>query len=296
MLGQEYREEDYLYGRIKLPPPIMAKRQKAYAYSDQITISNGSTGRIDLVMDADSCFLVEGIEAVTADADQAADDMKIQITDNTFSMPWSNVPLFLRDVAGTGAYMHELPYPNMLVPTNTLTIFFENNTGASQTVYLTLHGRKFYDVNDEEIALLKRRMWFQYGLAMPTISTTLSTFNLQIYNESDFFIRYMLSWSIWQDILEGSVGEVRVNFRDTSQDRNFYSQLLALRTVVGCFSSIYNAGSSNYSPINQTGQFRYNKGVYIRRNAVIQASVIGGGTGDTGNILTFEGARVFGAA
>lgn len=294
----QYTPQDYLIGNVRLPPDVASLPQKSYIYGGDISIANNTSAILSLALDADSHFLVEGIEILSSLQTAAGDSATIQITDTTYSQPWSNVAVPMRDLAGYGAMTHELKYPNMLAPTATINLSINNTGGATQQFYVALHGRKFYNVTDAQRAFLMQRMFYQYIMQVPqlAVSSTGTQVNMQLFNESDFILDRMISYQMWNEIMGDTIGavsaEVKCNFRDTSSDRNFYNQMLALRLVVGTyFAPVTNKG--NYVPWSE-GQFRWIKPMFIRRNGQIQGTFDNLST-DTvlAASITFEGARVW---
>lgn len=302
-----YSPNDYLLGRCKLPPSVAAKRQKSYAYAGDVTVNNNTSARLDIALDADSFFLVEGIEMLSSLQTNAEDTLTVQVSDTTYSQTWSNVAVNLRDLAGKGAYTHPLKFPNMLVPSGTLSLSITNSSGSNAQVYAVVHGRKFYDLTDAEMNFLKRRMWYQYVMQVTSLAaqTPGTIINMQIFNESDFLLKYLVSWGAWKYIVGATAGtigsvtspEIKCNFRDTSADRNFFSQNACLRLVVGAYTNIWQASATAFVPgAGWEGQFEFFKPMFIRRNAMIQGTFDNFSNGSTGAFLVvFEGARIFDA-
>jgi len=296
-----YTPQDYLVGACRLPPDVAALPQKCYVYSGDISIANNSSGRLDLALDADSHFLVEGIEILSSLQTAAGDSATVQITDTTYSQAWSNIAVPMRDLAGYGNQVHELPFPNMLAPTGTLSFNITNSGGATQQFYVAVHGRKFYNVTDAQRAFLMQRMWYMYAMSVPTLAggSTGTVVNLQLFNESDFLLYKLLSYQAWQSIMAATAGtvsaEIKCNFRDTSADRNFFSGQTALRLVIGSYwNPATNAGT--YVPTSDS-PFRFIKPMFVRRNGLIQGTFDNLATGASGAfIVEFEGARVFSAS
>lgn len=293
-----YLPQDYLIGAVRLPPDVASLPQKSYIYGGDTSIANNASAVLSIAMDADSHFLVEGIEILSSLQTAAGDTATIQITDTTYSQPWSNVAVPMRDLAGYGAITHELKYPNMLAPTATVNVSILNSGGATQQFYVALHGRKFYNVTDAQRAFLMQRMFYQYVMQVPLLAAAVTgvQVNMQLFNESDFILDRMISYQMWNEIMGNTIGavsgEVKCNFRDTSSDRNFYNQNLALRLVVGTyFAPVTNKG--NYVPWSE-GQFRWVKPMFIRRNGQIQGT-FDNLSSDTvlASSLIFEGARVW---
>ncbi len=293
-----YTPQDYLVGNCKLPPDVSILPQKSYAYVGDISITDQTSGRLDLQTDADSHFLVEGIEILSSLQTAAGDAATIQITDTTYSQPWSNVAVPMRDLAGYGAITHELLCPNMIAPTGTISLNISNSGGATQQFYVALHGRKFYNITDAQRAFLMQRMFYQYVMSVPLLGagSVGTTASLQLFNESDFILQKMMSYQMWNEIMGNTIGavsaEVKCNFRDTSSDRNWYSSMAALRLVVGSyFAPVTNKG--NYVPWSE-GQFRWLKPMFIRRNGLIEGT-FNNLSSDTvlASAIVFEGARVW---
>lgn len=298
MPSGSYVPQDYLVGNCRLPPDVVILPQKSYAYGSDISIANNTSAILSIPMDADSHFLVEGIEILSSLQTAAGDSATIQISDTTYSQPWSNVAVPMRDIAGYGAITHELRFPNMVAPTATINLNITNTGGATQQFYVALHGRKFYNVTDAQRAFLMQRMFYQYVMQVPTlaVSSTGTTVNMQLFNESDFILDKMLSYQMWNEIMGNTLGavsgEVKCNFRDTSSDRNFYNQNLALRLVVGTYWAP-PLNKSGYVPFSE-GQFRWVKPMFIRRNGQIQGTFDNLST-DTvvASSVVFEGARIW---
>ena len=295
-----YTPQDYLLGNCRLPPDVAGLPQKSYVYAGDISVANNGAAILNLALDADSHFLVEGIEILSSLETAAGDSATIQITDTTYSQPWSNVAVPMRDLAGYGALTHELVCPNMMAPTGTISLTINNTGGATQQFYVALHGRKFYNVTDAQRGFLMQRMFYQYIMSVPllTAGTTGNQAQLQLFNESDFILQKMISWQMWTAIMAATIGavsgEVKCNFRDTSSDRNFYNTLAALRLVIGTYFA---------PPTNKTGygpwsaskdQFRFIKPMFIRRNGLIEGTFSNlAATDIAASLITFEGARVW---
>lgn len=298
MPSRTYTPQDYLIGNCRIPPDVAALPQKSYVYGGDISVANNGTNILSIALDADSHFLVEGIEIQSSLQTAAGDSATVQITDTTYSQSWSNVPVPMRDLAGYGAITHELTYPNMIAPTGTINLTINNTGGGTQQFYVALHGRKFYNVTDAQRAFLMQRMFYQYVMQVPqlAVSSTGTTASLQLFNESDFILQKMLSYQMWNEIMGNTIGavsgEVKCNFRDTSSDRNWYNTMLSLRLVIGTYWAP-PLNKSGYVPYSE-GQFRFIKPMFIRRNGLIEGTFNNLST-DTvlASSIIFEGARVW---
>lgn len=292
-----YQPQDYLVGKCRIPPDVAALPQKTYAYVGDISVANNGAAVLNLALDADSHFLVESVEILSSLETAAGDSATIQITDTTYSQPWSSVAVPMRDLAGYGAISHELPYPNMMAPTATISIVINNTGGATQQFYVAMRGRKFYNVTDAQRAFLMRRMFYQYVMQVPLLTAGITGVQatLQLFNESDFILNKMISWQMWTAIMGATIGavsgEVKCNFRDTSSDRNFFNTLAALRLVVGSYFAP-PTNKTGYSP--WANQARFIKPLFIRRNGLIEGTFSNlAATDIAASSIVFEGARVW---
>jgi len=288
---------DYLSGRARIWSGLKTKRMKDYIYGDDISIVNGSSGRIDLAIDADAHFLVEGVQILSSLQTGSDDLFTVQISDSTYSQTWSNAAIPGRDVAGRGDTMKRFHYPNLLAPTGTLTFSLTNNTGSTAQFYVAAYGRKVYDITAQERAFLMKRMWYQYVMTVASIaaSTNSSKVQLQIFNESDFLWRRTLSWELHKAVLTGTIGavsgEINCTFRDTSTGMNFFSKKLCGRLVMGALRSIQQASATPYVAGDT---FEWSMPQFVRRNAIIEGEFDNLATTATGQFrVVFEGARIF---
>src|SRR5882724_4243865 len=170
MSRMNYQPQDYLIGACRLPPDVASLPQKSYVYGGDISIASNASAVLSVALDADSHFLVEGIEILSSLQTAAGDAATIQITDTTYSQPWSNVAVPMRDLAGYGALTHELVCPNMMAPTGTISLTINNTGGSTQQFYVALHGRKFYNVTDAQRGFLMQRMFYQYIMSVPLLT------------------------------------------------------------------------------------------------------------------------------
>lgn len=283
---KNFKPEHYLMGFCKIPPYIAAKRQKTYYYTGNVSILTGANGRIDIPMDADSYFLVEGISLVYAQSSPSGEqNSTIQIIDNTYSQAWSNIPVLVGDISAVAGYNYRsLPYPNMCTPSTTLSAQIVNNSDSTVVYALTLQGRKFYDITNKEMAFLKRRLFYQYALSFSTTNNTTSNANLQILNDSDFLLRNMVSRSIYLASLStDAANALAFNIRDTSADRNFFSANLDYRAFLGDYGSASLAANPYLL-----------RPMFIGRNGLLQFTIANTGAGtQTSQIIVLEGARTF---
>jgi hypothetical protein len=270
---------------------------KDFIYGDDVSIASGSSGRIDLAMDADAHFLVEGIQILSSLQTSSDDLFTVQMSDSTYSQTWSNVAVPVRDLAGVGSSVKRFHYPNILAPTGTLTALITNNTGSTAQFYVAIYGRKVYDVTAQERAFLMKRMWYQYVMTVASIaaSTNGSKVQLQIFNESDFIWRRMLSWELHKAVLTGTIGavsgEINMILRDTSTGMNYFSKKICARLITGALRSIQQASATAYVAGDT---FEWSMPQFIRRNAIVEGEFDNLATTATGQFrLILEGARVF---
>lgn len=301
---QPYRPADYLLGKVKVPPSINNLEQKSYVYGGDISVTNGNSGLLSIQIQADACFLVEGINVLTSSQTATEDNISIVLTDTTYSQAWSNVAggVTLRDLAGKGDNTKWLTDPNLIRPSSTFNFGITNNSGGTLQIYCALIGRKIYGMTDDDIRFMTRRMWYQYVMQVPTIAAgiTGTLANLQIYNESDFLLKKMYSTDLWKYVIGATAGsvsaEVLMNIRDTTNDRNFFNQNLAARLVLGTqYTDQVPVISATYPMGNGQG-FQFRRPALIRRNGTLQGVFDNLSAGSTGAFnVVFEGTRIFDA-
>lgn len=291
---------DYLYGRVPLPGFCYLKPhiQIPFIYANQATISNGVTTEIDIQIQPDAHFLIEGIEIVSS-INGSYENAFVQIKDASTEAPWSTATVNLRDIAGKGDTPKYLSDPVLVFPSSTLQINITNSIGSTRTFYVALHGRKIFNLTNDEATFLMRRQWYQYVLTLPTMTSgqvsQLATLNL--LNDADFLIKKIYSTDIIQFVINTATAgiesaEIMMQLQDGVTNTNFFSQKLAARLVVGSQFDPYNTGGASFT--NAQG-FHLRKPIYMRRNAQIfgdfdNKSV----TTATGLKLTFEGCKIFG--
>lgn len=290
-----FNPQDYLTGRVLLPPSVYAKRQYPFFYAGQITIAQDVTSILSILMDPDAHFLCEGISIVPGN-NTAYENAFVQITDASRGTPWSNATVNLRDIAGKGDSPKYLSDPQIVSPSATLQIAITNSIAATVTYYVVLHGRKIYDLSDAEATFLSKRMWFQYVMTLPTMTNGQlnQTTVLQIFNQSSFTIKKLLSTDIIHFVLSATAGtesaEILMQLKDAVTDQNFFSQRLAARLVVGSYYSNFASGN-NYT---NAEPFCLRKPIVIQANGSLQGTFANRSvTTATGLKLTLEGTRVF---
>lgn len=292
---------DYLFGRVDLPAFCYDTnhRQYPYVYSGSKTITNGQTAELDIQIDPDAYFLVEGIEIVPS-VSGVYDNALVQIQDSTTLRPWSSDLVTLRDIAGRGDTPKYLSDPKIVFPSATLQTFITNNYASSVTFYVAFHGRKIYGVTDAEAAFLRRRQWYQYVFILPPMlaGSVNQTSTLQIYNEADFLLKKMYSSTIIQFVVnDSSAGsessEIMMQLKDTSSDQNFFSQQLAARLVVGSQYSAYASGGASFT--NGQGFF-LKKPIFLRKTATVLGTFANRSATDTHGVqlrMAFEGCSIY---
>jgi hypothetical protein len=291
----------YVQGRVALPPWLTTKKSKPFAFTGSaLSIATAASGTVTIQIHDDSYFLVEQIQILSSDFTVNQDKATVQITDNSQSQSWSNIPIPVRDVAGLGWNPKYLSHPNMLRPTSTITFQIVNNNASTASYYVVIFGRKIYGVTGDEINILQRRMWYQYGLLIPSLGASAfnQPFNLNIYNESDFKLYRTLSQQAIDAIFANTGGavsnEVMIQLRDTTNDTYLFSDYLPVRTVFGMMQGAQTSVANSWA---QGDAFCFKKPWLLRRNGVIQATLTNLSTTamSAGFILTFEGIRIFDA-
>lgn len=292
-----FKPDDYLYGRVVLPPWAYLHRQFPYIYAQDKSISTGVISQLDIQIEPDAFFLCEGIEIIPS-SNGSYENVTVQINDASTNSPWSNAFVNLRDIAGKGDSPKYLADPVLLFPSSTIQVRIGNSIGSTRQFYVALHGRKIYDLSTDEATFLMKRQWFQYVLTLPTMTTgqvsQLQTLN--IFNESDFLIKKMYSTDIIQFVINTATAgtesaEIMMQLTDGVTNQNFFSRKLAARLVVGSQYDAYNAGGASFT--NAQG-FALRKPIFIRKNGQILGNFDNrSATTATGLKLVFEGCRVF---
>lgn len=292
-----YKDTDYLYGRVTLPPWAYLHKQFPYFYAQDALIVNGTTKQLDIVIEPDAHFLVEGISIVPS-VIGSYENAFVQIKDTTTNAPWSTATVNLRDIAGKGDSPKYLSDPVLVFPSATIQISITNSIGSDRTFYVTLHGRKIYDLSVAEATFLMRRQWYQYVMTLPTMTTGLTNqlASLNIFNESDFLIKKLYSTDIIQFVINTATAgtesaEIMMQLLDAVTSQNFFSKKLAARLVVGSQYDPFNTGGASFT--NAEG-FRLPKPIFLQRNGQILGNFDNrSATTATGLKLVFEGCRVF---
>ena len=294
----KFSEADYLTGRVRVPPWFQALKQKPYSYTGQITVAANSQGVVALPIQADSYFLAESLSVITPT--ETFEDALIQIQDTTTGQPWSNLPIPIRDIAGRGDNPFYFCVPNFLRPSSSINLTITNGTGSAVVFYVTLSGQKVYGLTDAQVAFLTRRMFFEYKLILPAITS--GSTNVQsvvnIFNESDFLLKKIWGSQIHNFVINTAVAlagvkEVLVNLRDLTSDNNFFSAQANARSISGAMFTPYLAGGNSFT--NGRG-YEYKRPFLIRRNGQIQGTWSNqSGTAISADTLamTFEGVRIF---
>lgn len=293
--------KQYLYGRVDLPPFCYDSqhRQYPYIYSGSVSVnSNVQNVELDIQIDPDAFFLVEGIEIVSTKTN--FDNSYVTIKDSTTNNPWSNSGVQIRDIAGRGDTPKYLSDPRLVFPSATLQLFISNFNNATVTYYVSLHGRKIYGLTDIEASFLMKRQWYQYVLSATTIGASANNVQqtLSIYNDADFLLKKLYASDFINFIVNtASAGsesaEMMWQVKDASSDQNFFSQQLAMRLVVGSQFAAYATGGASFT--NAQGFF-LKKPIYLRRTATLINTFTNKSTTTTSGVnltIAFEGCKMY---
>lgn len=296
-----FNPKHYIMGRVPLPPDVAKLKSKPFFFTGSTgALANGAATPVTIQIHDDAYFLVEAIQIISSKFDVTADQGTVQITDNSMSQSWSNIALPLRDVGGSGHYPKYLQDPNILRPTSTITFQIVNNNSSTVNYYVVLMGRKIYGLSTDQLALLTRRMWYQYGLNITSLGSSAANqnFSLNIFNESDFLLKKLISQQAINAILANSGGsldnEVLIQLRDTTNDTYLFSSFVPVRMVFGMYAGQQTATSTIWAPGEPNC---LKKPWLLRRNGILQATLTNNSTTNmsSGFILTFEGIRIFDA-
>lgn len=297
-MQQKFDNRHYIQGRVALPPWLLEKKARPFVYSGKKTINNGLSDTLTIQIQDDSYFVVEQIQALSGLQTVSMDLATAQITDTTTSQAWSNVAVPLRDLAGLGLNPKYLDNPNILRPTSTVNIQITNNTGSNTTFYFAFVGRKVYGLSEAEMKVLSRRMWYQYVLAVTSLGagSVNQKHQVQVYNESDFLLKKLLSQQMINAIQGAAAGaesaEIEMQLIDTASDTRLFSDFTAARLLFGALQADQNATPD----WGQGAAFCLKKPLFVRRNSIIQGLFNNLAAGASGAFnLTLEGIRIFDA-
>lgn len=305
---QQFRDRDYVTGRVKLPPAVAALPSQFFIYANDtdnvngVQLADGASTVVSIQVDDSAYFLVEAVHVLSSLQDTAQDKATIQVTDTTTSRPWSDLAVPLRDFAGKGDAPKYLSDPQILRPTGTLSVQITNNSGSAAAFYVAFIGRKIYGVNESMANLLMRRAYFQYvanftGLAASATGLEAgSNYKVKVINDSDFLVKRLLSQQLINAIIGLTGGalsnEVMIQLRDTNGDRNYQDNPLPARMILGQL-----AGETS-TLANQWGNgsaMTLVKPILIRRNSILQVKLSNKSTTaiSTAFNITLEGVKVY---
>lgn len=295
---KEFKPQDYILGRVAVPPWILSKVQRPFIYSGKKTIADGATARLDVQIQDDAYFLIEGIQIIAPGVPPTEmDKASVQITDTTTGRNWSNQAVPLRDIAGIGTNPKWLSDPNILRPSSTLAIQITNNSGASNTFFVALVGRKIYDVKESEAVLLNRRLWSQYVLTIPVLAASAADVvaSVQIYNNADFLVKKLSSTQLWGSatLTPGpESGEILFNLKDTTTDKTLFDQKILAKLILGSLQTWIMPGLPAWGQA-----FSLRKPWLLRRNGKISGYFDNQSTDPTPATIdiVMEGVSIFDA-
>ena len=287
----------YQAGMLKLPSSIKPKVGLFFDYGDDLSIATGTSGVLNIGTEPASDFMIESIEIISSLQTSSDDLFTVQISDTTYGNPWSNVSVPGRDIAGIGYAPKILTYPQFIQPAATINVNITNNSGSTAQFYVSMKGHRIVNLTDAERNLLKKRQWYQYVMSVPTIagSTGPVLQQMQIYSESDFLIKSLLSWELTKATLtatQGGVsGEMMTLIRDLSSGYQLQNKPHAARLMFGASRLIWQNAATAYvggSPYNLT------KPYLAKRNTTLEAQFTNLATSASGAFhLVFEGARLY---
>lgn len=281
---QQFRDRDYVTGRVKLPPAVAALASQFFIYANDsdnvlgVQVADGQSVVIPIQVDDSAYFLVEAVHIISSLQDNTQDKATVQVTDTTTSRPWSDLPVPLRDFAGKGDSPKYLADPQILRPTGTLSVQITNNSGAAAAFYVAFIGRKIYGVTEDQANLLMRRSYFQYvasfpnGLIASAVGTEAgSNVKVKVINDSDFIVKRFLSQQLINAVIGLAGGplsnEVMMQLRDTNGDRNYIDNPTPVRLLLGSHAG---EGSTLAGSWVNGSPFSLCKPIIIRRNSIIQ--------------------------
>ncbi len=273
MTQQTYTDKDYMYGRVTLPPwayhdPIT---QYPYVYTGKVTVTGSTTALLDVPIEPDAYFLVEGISIIPSFTG-SYENVRVQIFDTSTNKFWSNATVNLRDIAGKGDSPKYLTDARLVFPSATLRLSIVNS-GSTATFYVAFHGRKIYNLTPPQASFLLKRQWYQYLVAVPAINAGIvnTPTTLNIFNESDFLNKKIYSTDIIQFVINTATagtesGEVLMQLKNGSSDKNFFANSLPVRLVAGSQYCAYAAGGASFT--NAEG-FTLKKPIFLPKTSSV---------------------------
>lgn len=305
MAGREFNPSDYMTGKVKLPPWIKNKKQHHYVYTASQSMASTASPNFQIIpitIQKDAHFLVEAISIrETAATSISGLPSTCQFVDLGRNQAWSSGFTRIADATGGGSNMKLLTCPNLLLPASTFNVNYRST--ATSICYVSLIGRKIFGLTKEEVEFLSKRLAYQYVLTVPAISANTfgTTSSVQIYSESDFLLRSLVSVGAWEATAVNSTSdtaETVMQLRDTSKDRSFFSKKVSTTAFLGgkTTQAIMGLGvASSSSGIYTWGEpFHFPKPIKLNRNATVQGTFDNASSRSlaTFNIL-LEGIRMF---
>lgn len=290
-----YEDADYLTGRLPVPAWFYKKRSRSFVYASDKT-SSTSRDRLDIPLDADSFFFLEGITCHTTQGADDATGASFQIFDSTYGETWSNAPVSFRDLFGGGATQKILSDPILFRPGTIISIssFF-----STSPWYFAFIGRKVFDLTPDEAEFMTRRKWYQYITPVNSVPSGKLGFisTVAIYPDSDFLLKKIYSTNLIgvvnaRSLALGTDVEILFQVRDTATGYQLFNKKLSLRLLAG---SQYTPLSSAAQPKSYGEGFRLLRPVLFNRNSNIETEIDSKLDQATTNMDTicYEGIRIF---
>lgn len=305
--------KEYQSGKVALPSWIESKERKFYLYSgSKVLTSAPANFQIDIQLDPDSYFLVEGIQMVQSAIGTsgfagyyAIVSPKVQIIDQTFQRPWSSDFVSIYDAAGIGMSPRRLPEPNLLRPSATLTVKVQPfDPQTASTFFVAVYGRKVYGLTPEEVDFLASRINYQYVLPIPTL-TTLQTGGIQtvkILDDSEFLWKRTLASSVYNFLSAPTAAfstvnyDILMNIQDLSTNKTYFSAPTPVWNVAGSYLAqpFGNRNDTNGVPPPVCRPFNLPRPVRFTKDSIVQGTFSNmTGTTATGLNVILEGSRIF---
>ena len=295
----------YKAGACIIPSFIKRKSYKDFRYGGDVFVANGSTVIFNVPTDAASDLLVESIEMVS-NLQTASDDLfSVQISDSTYNMPWMSAAAPIRDIAGLGYGQNDLPFPQFVQASTTLTFTITNNSGSDAEVYCGVHGTRLLNLTDNERVGLRKRMAYAYIMTVPSVpgpSATPTINNMQILADSDFLIKELSSWELTKAVFAAAQlaiaatptatsAEMLVQLTDSACAYNFMNTPMSSRLVFGARRSIWQNAATAYVGASP---YRMRKPYLAKANTTIAGQFINLSATASGQFrVVFTGARVY---
>ena len=111
----------------------------AFDYVVSATIAASSTVVVNVPINIDSSFLVKKITGTRTG------EANVSIKDSGTDRFWSNTPVHINNIMGSGMYPNVLTAPRFIHPGTSLSVQLQDLSGSSNTIRMVFSGEKLFD-------------------------------------------------------------------------------------------------------------------------------------------------------